>query len=206
MQMDIKKQLDKQVSSHDPMKSKYLNLKRAMSKKMRELEDVKKEFFYFLEHQRDGAIIVDLAGRITFSNKASLNMCGYEKDEVMGRHFRMFMSLDDLAEGFKLFYNVLKGEYSTFNMFRIRNKDGTTRIVEVNASPLHQFGKVVGGVAIIRDISARNEKQEGNKERIEKFVKLDKDAEQWKHEVADLHEEVDNLRCELGKEKKYGTE
>jgi len=188
------------------LKRKYLSLKKSMGKQIKELEDVKKEFFHFLEHQKDGALIIDLSGRITFCNHSVLKMCGFQKDEVLNRHFRVFLTLDDLAEGFKLFYNVLKGEYSTNNLFRVRNKDGTTRIVEVNASPLHQFGKVMGSVAIIRDLTSRKAKEAENAERVGKFIQFDKDLEEWKKQVEDLKVEVDVLRSELGKEKKYEKE
>lgn len=185
------------------LKRKYISLKKAMGKKIKELEDVRKEFFGFLENQKDGAMIVDLMGRITFCNRVILEISGYSKEELNHRHFRMLMTLDDLANGFKLFYNVMKGEYSTNNLFRIRCKDGSTKIVEINASPLHEFGKIVGGLTIIRDISSRRLLQEENKERVEQFKQFDRDLDIWKRQVSDLRQEVDGLLIQMGRGKKY---
>jgi len=185
------------------LKRKYISLKKAMGRKIKELEDVKKEFFYFLENQQDGVIMVDLMGRITFCNDAALGICGFNRDEVVNHHFRMFLTLDDLANGFKLFYNVLKGEYSTNNLFRIRCKDGSSKIVEVNASPLHEFGKIVGGISIIRDITKRKRVEFESKERVEQFRQLDADLEEWKLQVSALKHEVDQLLEELGRNRKY---
>lgn len=185
------------------LKRKYITLKKAMGKKIKELEDVKKEFFRFLENQRDGAVIVDLMGRITFCNDAALSICGYKKEDVVNHHFRMFLTLDDLANGFKLFYNVLKGEYSTNNLFRIRCKDGSTKVVEVNCGPLHEFGKIVGGISLIRDFARLKQMESEGKERVEQFKKLDADLENWKQEISTLRSEVDQLLLELGRNKKY---
>ncbi len=188
------------------LKRKYLALKKAMGKKIKELEDFKREFFSYLDNQKDGAVIVDLMGRITYCNEATLEICGYSRDEVINHHFRMFLSLDDLSNGFKLFYNVLKGEYSTQNLFRIRCKDGSTKIVEVNAAPLHEFGKIVGGLSVIRDISKRKQVEKENAERVMGFVKLDEQMENWKKQLSELKCEVDVLLAELGREKKYGQD
>ncbi|MBI4971763.1 MAG: PAS domain S-box protein [Candidatus Omnitrophica bacterium] len=184
---------------------KYLSLKKAMSRKIKELEDFKREFFSFLERQQDGAMIVDLMGRVTFFNPAATEICGYKKEEVMGHHFRMFLTLDDLANGFKLFYDVLKGDYSTNNLFRVRCKNGSTKIVEVNAAPLHEFGKIVGGLAIIRDISKRRKMEMENKGQVEQFQKLDQDLDNWKRQVLELQSEVNGLLAELKRGKKYGA-
>ena len=201
--MNFEETLGKDDRMNSALKRKYLALKKSMSKKIKELEDFKKEFFSFLEHQQDGAVIVDLMGRITFVNPDAARICGYEKNEMMNHHFRMFLTLDDLANGFKLFYNILKGEYSTNNLFRIRCKDGSTKIVEVNAAPLHEFGKVVGGLAIIRDISKRKQMEEGNKGRVEQFKQLDQDLDGWKKQISELRHEVNHLLVELKRGKKY---
>ena len=201
--MESEEMMGKDDKLNGALKRKYLALKKSMSKKIKELEDFKKEFFSLLECQQDGAVIVDLMGRITFLNPAASQICGYEKNEVLNHHFRMFLTLDDLANGFKLFYNILKGEYSTNNLFRIRCKDGSTKIVEVNASPLHEFGKIVGGLAIIRDISKRKQMEEDNKERVEQFKQLDQDLDGWKQKVTELRHEVNELLAELKRNKKY---
>lgn len=185
------------------LKRKYIALKKAMGRQIKELEDFKREFFNFLENQQDGAVIVDLMGRITFCNDAATQICGYSKEEVINRHFRMFLTLDDLAEGFKLFYNILKGEYSTNNLFRVRTKEGSTKVVEVNASPLHEQGKVVGGLAIIRDIAKRKQLEAENAERVERFKQLDMELESWRKQVGTLQHEVDDLLVKLGQGKKY---
>ncbi|MBI4398103.1 MAG: PAS domain S-box protein [Candidatus Omnitrophica bacterium] len=186
------------------LKRKYIALKKSMSRKIRELEDTRREFFRFLENQRDGAMIVDMMGRIIFCNPAAVEIWEYPKDEVLKRHFRMFLTLDDLANGFKLYYNVLKGEYSTNNLFRIRCKNGSTKVVEINAGPLHEFGKVVGALSIIRDISIRKQVERENLPRVEEFKQLDRDLSNWKKQVENLQGEVDTLLVELGRGKKYG--
>lgn len=197
---DLEKDSDKVDGA---LKRKYLALKKAMGKKIHELEDTKREFFNLFENQKDGVIIFDLMGRVTFVNEIMNEICGYPKDEVLNRHFRMFLTLDDLADGFKLFYNVLRGEYSTNNLFRFRCKDGSTKIVELNVSPLHEFKKIVGGVAIIRDITKRKKIEMENRDRVEQFKQLDSDLENWKKQVSNLRQEVDMLLVELGRKKKY---
>ncbi|GEM_PF-1330063 len=188
------------------LKRKYIALKKAMGRKITELEDTRREFFSYLENQQDGAVIVDMMGRITFCNPQAAEICGYKKEEIINRHFRMFLTLDDLANGFKLFYNILKGEYSTNNLFRVRCKDGSTKVVEVNAAPLHEFGKVVGGLSIIRDITKRKQLELENAERVEEFRQFDRDLDIWKQQVNELKHEVDALLVQMGRGKKYQKE
>ena len=133
----------------------------------------------YFEKLTNPVFIIDLMGRLIFFNQASENLMGYSKKEVLGRHFRFLFTLDDLSEGFLFFYQTLKGCYSEHTLFRIRRKDGSTRVVDVMASPILFGEKVRAGLVIAQDITGRAPISDKDKERVEIFKKFNRDLEIW---------------------------
>ena len=107
----------------------------------------------FFEEFPNPVWIVDLKGRFVFFNKAAEKLIEYQRDEILGKHFRMLLTLDDLSDGFLFLYQTLNGCYSEHTLFRIRKKGGSTRVVDVMAAPLYFDGKVRAGLAIAQDIT-----------------------------------------------------
>ncbi|OOP63670.1 hypothetical protein BMF89_05800 [Arthrobacter sp. SRS-W-1-2016] len=75
-------------------------------------------------------------GRFTFSSPAGVDLIGYEPSELLGRHFRLVIDPDDLA-------NALQAKTSTQNAAGwsglhavCRHKDGSRVVVEVSGRAL----------------------------------------------------------------------
>ncbi len=137
------------------------------------------------ENFRNPVFIVDLLGRLIYFNQAAELLMGYSRGEVLGRHFRLLFTLDDLSEGFLFFYQTLQGCYAEHSVFRVRRKDGSTRVLDVLASPISFQGRVRAGLAIAEDITGRSSQNPEDQDRVRVFKKFSSDLDRWNQEIQD---------------------
>ncbi len=107
----------------------------------------------------DGIVVVDFKGNILSCNPAAFKMTGYTPEELVGRHFTKtsIFNIKELPHYIKLFSDVLKGKTQGPFELRYHRKDGSFFWAEVHVSILKNKNKVVGIVAISRDITSRKE-------------------------------------------------
>lgn len=150
-----------------------------------------------------GIFGVDLSGRIVFFNHEASRITGYSSDEILQHHFRKLLSLDDIADGFRLFYQAVRSHYPKSVLLRTLKKDRTSTVVEVSAAPFYLGGKLQGALAFMRDISERKKLEEANRKRVETFIRFSKELDTWHGQVESLKKEVNDLLGLLGKPEKY---
>jgi PAS domain S-box-containing protein len=105
----------------------------------------------FLENAVVGLHTVDANGIISWANRAELEMLGYEPGEYIGRPAADFLVPPGQAAD--LLTRVRSGEKLREEHVQIRCKDGTTRDMVVNSSPLIVDGKFVCTRSSMRDVS-----------------------------------------------------
>ena len=106
----------------------------------------------------------------------------------------MFLTLDDLSAGFKIFYRTLRGESTEATRLRVRRKDGSTTVLELSGTPIVCKGKFIGGLAIARDISAQMCRASQDRIREQTFIQLMADLETQRREVKNLKNELIQLK------------
>lgn len=158
---------------------------------------INEQFRMLAEFCPDIVFVVDAGGWIIMVNYAATKICGYERDEIVGKHFRMFLTLDDLSAGFKIFYRTLRGESTEATRLRIRKKDGSTTVLELSGTPIVCKGKFIGGLAIARDISELMRRESQDRIREQTFVQLMADLETHRREVKSLKSELAQLKGRL---------
>ncbi len=106
----------------------------------------------------DHAILtLDEAGNITSWNRGAAKTKGYEKDEIIGRHFSLFYTKEDQAVGLPMRSLRLAAETGRHECegWRVR-KNGERFWANVLIHPLTEMdGTVRGFVKVTRDISQR---------------------------------------------------
>jgi PAS domain S-box-containing protein len=114
-----------------------------------------------LESAGEGIFGVDLAGGVTFINRAALDMLGYERNELMGRgvhaaihHTRRDGTPYPEAEC-PMRHAFTRGETSTIDDEYLWRKDGTGFPVQYTAVPMRRDGDMVGAVVVFQDITER---------------------------------------------------
>lgn len=131
------------------------------------------------ERLENVVFIVDLMGRLIYFNHGAERILGYTREEVMGRHFRMLLTLDDLSDGFLFFYQTLQGCYAEHTLFRVRCRDGSTRVLDVLASPISFKGRVRAGLAIAQDVTGKKSNLPEDEERVRAFRRFSEEIDHW---------------------------
>lgn len=181
----------------------YLRLRSNYGRKLQRFESCRKHFLELMENVRIGVLIIDLKGRIVFFNSKSEDILGFARKEMLNSYFRSLLSLDDLGDGFKIFYDAIRGVYTAPTFLRMRRRDRSTIVCEVQTAPFYFEGRLQGGVAIFSDVADRKRVEDSNKKRVENFVQFSREIDEWRDKVNHLKKEVNELLTALGKVRKY---
>ncbi len=111
--------------------------------------------------------MLDPEGLIISWNAGAEHIAGWTKDEILGRHFSVFHTPDDLADGKAQRELEAARETGRFEEQGPRlRKDGTTFIAHVSLTPLKsESGKLLGYAKVTRDITERVAAEEALKTR-----------------------------------------
>jgi PAS domain S-box-containing protein len=115
-----------------------------------------------IESIQDGYFETDLEGRITFCNKALLEISGYTKEALVGAIFSDFTSPRTARAMQATFGKVYKtGKDAKVSNYEVFHKNGHTLIIEFAAALVkNQEGKPVGFRGVFRDVSKQVKAQE----------------------------------------------
>lgn len=120
-------------------------------------------FSLIINAVKDYAIfILDPEGRILTWNKGAERIKGYKASEVIGKHFSIFYSLNEVKKNHpqKELESALKNGKYEEEGWRVR-KNGTTFWAAITINPLKdEQGRHIGFVKITRDLTERKEAEE----------------------------------------------
>ncbi len=185
---------------------RYKRLRQVFRKKIKQHGFCRKNLFDLFESVSVGIFQVDLAGRIVFFNQEASRITGYSREDIAHHHFRKLLCLDDLSEGFRLFYQAVQGNYSKSILLRVLKKNRASSIVEISAAPFYLEGKLQGGLAFMKDVSERKRLEDANRKRVETFIRFNNELDAWQDQVLALKKEVNNLLLQIGKPGKYSLD
>ena len=120
---------------------------------MARLESQVQDLTDFLENAVVGLHKVDAEGIITWANRAELEMLGYAPGEYIGRPAAEFLVQEGQAAA--LLARVRAGETLRDQHVQIRCKDGSSKDVLLNSSPLLVDGKFIYTRSSMRDVTAQ---------------------------------------------------
>ncbi len=114
-----------------------------------------------VENISDALMIDDVQGNVVYVNDRFLAMYGYERDEVIGRHFSEFSAPQWRDSGRYRHQQRVAGESvaDTFEYQALR-KDGSQFWGEVRVSTVIEDGRLTGTQSTMQDISERRRAQE----------------------------------------------
>lgn len=119
-----------------------------------------------------GIVVLDRKGTIVFTNKNLYKLGNYSKEEVVGKKLAALkmLPLKTIAKLTAAFLQRLIGKESAepYEVEMI-TKEGAKKIIEVVPSPLVENGKIIGDVAILRDVAERKELEKKLTESEERF-------------------------------------
>ena len=134
--------------------------KEVYDRAMRNLLETHQVYRTLIENQTEGIGAVDLDERFIMTNPAAETLFGVPPGELLGRQVTEFLDEKNLALAQKQTQKHLQGKTSTYEL-EITWPDGTKHVLLITAAPhLDTEGKVVGAVAIFRDITERSRTEE----------------------------------------------
>jgi PAS domain S-box-containing protein len=142
---------------------------KAKHKKMeKSLEESQEKYRNIVETITDGIITFDMKGVISSVNNSFLELTGFPRDKIVGRHFLKLptLRLSDIPRYIKLFNSMIIGKIPESLEFLWIHKDGTERWGEGYYCFLRRGRKKVGIQAILKDITERK-KAEKQREKLQ---------------------------------------
>jgi PAS domain S-box-containing protein len=140
-------------------------------KVMEDIQQSEERFRTLVSTAPDGILLSDAKGTIIEVNGAFERLIGYDRDEIVGRNYMDLHSNAKVhARGTEVFQMVMAGGPLVPQELEILAKDGRRVPVEVAMTPLKDSdGRVVGIIAMVRDISERRRAAEELREAEERF-------------------------------------
>lgn len=119
-------------------------------------EETRQHLSTLTETSEDAIVSKDLDGIIISWNHGAEAIYGYQKDEVIGRHFSMLFSEHSVERHDNFLERIGRGErVKNFETVR-RRKDGSNMAIALSASPIkNALGHIIGATTIERDITER---------------------------------------------------
>jgi len=148
---------------------------------------------------RDGIVILDKTGKITQVNKSLIEMGGYPEKEIIDKRLKL-MTMFTPKSLFQMIANFVKtmaGQEIIPYEVEGTTKYGTKMFGEISGNPLRKEGKVVGVVAIIRDITERKKIEEELKKRNEDLEKFNRIAVGRELQMVELKKRIKELEEKL---------
>lgn len=120
------------------------------------LQDSEERFRELVEMAPEGVYEIDTKGKITFANKAALEIFGYSK-QLLNENtaFASIIAPEDRKRALKNFRKIRSGEKVGVNEYRVIRMDGSVFDATMHSSPIYRNNKVVGARGIIIDVTDR---------------------------------------------------
>jgi len=133
--------------------------------KSKEAEDALKKsqerYEAFFDRSLCCVCVHDFEGRFLDANKATFNLLGYTKKELLSLSLFSLIEEDQLSAALKTFKEIKKrGSQKKHSEYKLRRKDGSYVWVETEASVIYRKGKPYAIQGVGRDISARKRTEE----------------------------------------------
>ena len=119
------------------------------------LERSEARYSRLVESASDAIFTVDADGRFTSVNPALVKSIGVEREELLGTPFIDVIDSRDREPMTEMFRATLAGQRQRGN-FRYRGAAGDARSGGAITAPIHEHGRVVGVLAVVRDVTDEN--------------------------------------------------
>jgi PAS domain S-box-containing protein len=135
-------------------------------------------YLELLEALPDPTIMLDKLGRISSINRATEELSGYRRDELVGKFFPKagIVVPSSLPVALRNFAVSLSGRTHAPYEIDVKLKDGSIRTFEVNSRPVVEAAQTTGVQVVLRDVTKRKEimsqlaRQSAELQRINRFM------------------------------------
>ena len=140
------------------------------------LRESENKYRSLAETSTDLILTFDINGKLTYLSPAVQRITGYPVDEVLHKHFWEFILPEYVESTIEKFKRGIGGGYIPLYEIELLYKNGKRVPVEVNSTAFYNTEKkIVGGLAVIRDITDRKKAEKALKEseaRLKRFSQI----------------------------------
>lgn len=171
-----------------------LRQEQAQAETYEEIESLKILMESILNAAGDGLYGLDKKGQATFTNKAAIDMLGWQPGDIVGQgiHEVHHHSYPDGSpyprENCPIYAAIRDGEVHRVDDEVFWTNKGEPVPVEYTSTPIIRNGELEGAVVVFRDISERLRLQQERDDAFERITELNRELEQ---ERSYLREEID---------------
>ncbi|MEW6646729.1 MAG: PAS domain S-box protein [Pseudomonadota bacterium] len=123
---------------------------------MRDLRDSESRYRRIVDTAREGVLVVNEHGRVSFANSHLAEMLGYAPEQLQDRLVTDFMFEEDLNDHQLKLANREQNRAETYER-RLRKHDQALMWALVSATPIFEEGHYRGALAMVTDITALKE-------------------------------------------------
>jgi PAS domain S-box-containing protein len=124
------------------------------------LKKTNKRLEMIYENAMEGISIVDPKGNFVFVNKASANLLGYDKNDLIGMNLSKIFDKEGLEKIRNETEKRKKGKSERYELV-FHTRDGEQRVARVSGSPIwEEDGTFAGTEAIVMDITSQKKAEE----------------------------------------------
>jgi PAS domain S-box-containing protein len=136
--------------------------------------ELEKKYYDLIQSAKDIIYESDQWGYITYVNKFSTELLGYDFDEIIGKHFSYFI-VENYKEKVIDFYRPENLDYNDFDILEFPIRKKNNEIIWVSqkvAVKRNETFEIIGYSSIIRDITITKNLEIEEKERMDRISKL----------------------------------
>ena len=136
---------------------KYREMLENTQAQLKASEERYRELF---ENSRDAIYVHDLGGRYVSVNRAAELLSGFDRQEILGKHYSNFIAPRNLKNARENFCRKLDVPVETSYEAEVVCKNGHRVPVEISSRMIYREGHAVGVQGIARDITERKRAQQ----------------------------------------------
>lgn len=125
-----------------------------------QLKDSEERYRELFENSRDAIYVHDLGGRYVSVNRAAELLSGFDRHEILGKHYSNFIAPRNLKNARESFCRKLDAPVETIYEAEVVCKNGQRIPVEISSRMIYRDGQPVGVQGIARDITERRRAQQ----------------------------------------------
>lgn len=168
---ELEKKIEERTNELKKVNNQLRLQQQNLEKMLMKLHQSEERYRNLFENANNPIHICNINGILIDVNKKVSEIIGYNKEEIIGKHFKDFVHPDDLEKTISSFKEIINGTQK-ISEFRVKCKDGNYILLSSHAYPLKENENIIGMVGIMRNITEERIQEEKLRLINEKLSKL----------------------------------